>query len=59
MPVQPVHRGELFVAVLAHQRLLGRLVKLHMGTEQSAAFEGFGTAATVVNERWHLGGWWP
>lgn len=59
MPIQPVEGAELLVAVLAHQGLLGRLVKLHVGAEQSAALERFGTTAAVVNERRHLGGWRP
>jgi len=59
VPVQPVQSAELLVAVLAHQRLLGRLVKLHVGTEQGATVKGFGTTATVVNERRDLCRRWP
>ena len=43
VPIQPVEGAELLVAVLAHQGLLGRLVKLHVGAEQSAALRpGYG-----------------
>lgn len=50
VPVQSVEGGELLVAVLAHKRLLGRLVELHVGTEQRAAVKGLGTTAAVINE---------
>lgn len=58
VPVQSVEGGELLVAVLAHKRLLGRLVELHVGTEQCAAVKGFGAAATIINEGWDLCCWW-
>lgn len=58
VPIQSVEGGELLVAVLAHQGLLGRLVELHVGTEQGAAVEGFGTAAAIINKGWDLCCWW-
>lgn len=58
VPVQPVEGGELLVAVLTHQRLLGWLVELHVSTEQCAAVKGFGTAAAVINEGRDLRCWW-
>lgn len=50
VPVQPVEGGELLVAVLAHKGVLRRFVQLHVGPEQCAAVEGFGAAATIINE---------
>lgn len=50
VPVQSVEGGELLVAVLAHQRLLGRPVELHVGAEQCAAVKGFGATTAIINK---------
>lgn len=58
VPVQSVEGGELLVAVLAHKRLLGWLVELHVSTEQCTAVKGLGTTAAVINEGRDLCRWW-